>query len=178
MVRKTGKLLLIFGMIICILFGTGCGGSSKPKSPVVMDIEFEDSYSLDEPIVVLLKFGHVLSGSDSSDTLGVFTLYHLGSDDGNVSEDLIEGEQFYEVTGIFSKKYVVSRDPNKRIYNTHITACIPLKYIVGDSGRLGINLTSYSLDDGGNLNTDTWLGAVVRIDYVVKNNVVYFKKVK
>lgn len=30
MMRKTGKLFLIFGMIICILFATGCGGGPLP----------------------------------------------------------------------------------------------------------------------------------------------------
>ena len=131
MMCKTGKLFLIFGMIICILFATGCGGgSSKPKSPVVMDIEFEDSYSLDDPIIVLVKFGHLFSKNFSKDTLGVFSMYHHGSSTGSVPKELRNGEQFFEVEDIFTAKYHVSRDRENRVYNNYIEVTIPKKYII------------------------------------------------
>ncbi len=181
MMRKTGKLFLIFGMIICILLGTGC---TKKGSPIRIKAVPEDFYTVGEPIELLLKIGHIFDfniGDDiPSKSFALIKINHLADkeDPALVPDDLVNGETILKIDKFLTTKYRLTTydvgNCSAFRFNNSVKIIIPQKYIVKDTGALRLTINFYYFDDKGNI--EEWCKSeFVYIRYQILDNRIHIK---
>ncbi|MBQ4586298.1 MAG: hypothetical protein IJB13_00715 [Clostridia bacterium] len=173
MMRKTGKLFLISGMIICILLGTGC---TKKGSPIKIKVESNEVYAIDEPIELSLKIGHSYSFESDEGRIGksiaIVKISHAGYKDDSmiVPESLVNGETLLEIRDFLTTKYRLTTydvgNCSAFRFNNSVKIIIPQKYIVKDKGTMMLEFICHYLDNNGNIK-EGGKGVVVFITYCI-----------
>ena len=181
MMRKTGKLFLIFGMIICVLLGTGC---SKKGSPIKIKAIPKDYYTIGEPLELSLKFGHSYTFKSDDDRLGksiaIVKISHpvIKGDTTIIPDDLVNGETLLEIKDFLTTKYAVSKysvgNCNSFRYNNSAKIEIPQKYIVKNIGCLLLTFSYHYLDANGNIKEGGYSESI-SITYRILDNNIYLE---
>ena len=163
MMRKTGKLFLIFGMIICILFGTGCGeGYKVPPTLATLHfkIELSKTFNIDDPIEILIKFGHKNNSNSLADqpNTALLLVHDVTNGDKEFTlSELIAGEKILEIKSFFDSKYMLKKEKSDDgtyyyVYNHSAKAIIPKSFFTNNSGCLKLSFYKFDLDDSGNIS--------------------------
>ncbi len=187
MMRKTGKLFLIFGMIICIIFATGCGGgSSKPKDPLYCKFEFQDIYDIDDIYAVNLSYGHDFDIGDDdvnhiNSTIALVKIITIEHKNQYYDfEDKLAGETLLYIDGFLSPKYRVTEykwNCQGFRYNNFATVEIPKKLIQGESGFLVLSFNLCFLDENDEISLNSGSSVVLKLSYSIKDDKIYFERI-
>ncbi len=78
MARKTGKLFLIFGMIICILLGCLLFSGSSAKSIILVDFFYKKNGEKLKNNKVTVAIGNSVFDEDENKVVGVDPDYYQG----------------------------------------------------------------------------------------------------
>lgn len=196
MLKKINKLFLILGVILFILVCGGCSNikeddklvinsyeSSKIMPSTIFQIEMKNEYLLDEDYEIIVKYGHLKSieyNEEVTDNIALFQVHHFEDKNKTSLEysELISGKRLLEIVNFYSNEYKAhSEIINKEkvvSFNNETSINIPKEVILSNSGLISLSLTTFYLDDNGQINPLNYEGSVIYLEYLVEGEIVKF----
>ncbi len=197
MVKVFKKIFLIFGVILFIIAIGGCSNdkndvfvinsyeSLKIMPSTIFEIEMKSEYLQDENYEIIVKYGHLRSIDNSEKVTNNIALFqvHYYADENKTSlsyDELISGKRLFEIENFYStENKALSEIVNGEkviTFNNEMTINIPKEVIISNSGLISLSLTTFYLDDSGQINSSSYDGSVIYLKYIEEEGKIYFQK--
>ena len=153
-------------------------GADKEMPPIRIAAKGNKTYTLDEPYIVELKYGHIAVNSSETDQTSARLFIHNAAAEGDFDPDV--DPYCFEVQRIFSEEYYIKHDVDSNgwlknlKYPKTVEIEIPKDCITGTSGRVQIALVVVYLDEKG--NCIGYEGPAVSLKYEISNGKIHFSK--
>ena len=153
-------------------------GADKDMPPIRIAAKGNKTYTLDEPYIVELKYGHIAVNSSETDQTSARLFIHNAAAEGDFDPDV--DPYCFEVQRIFSEEYYIKHDVDSNgwfknlKYPKTVEIEIPKDCITGTSGRVQIALVVVYLDEKG--NCIGYEGPAVLLQYEISNGKIHFSK--
>ena len=153
-----------------------------PSSGVIMSVEMQKEFSVDEPYKIKVEYGTTSSvRNDEESPVGYLKIYDPDKDVRISVEGLVAMETLLEIPSLFSKSNRLSYEYKNGkecgyIFNASVEVEIPKKFVSGSSGRIALLLVDIYLPEDGDYTNGQFMGSGVVISYKVKSGKIYFSK--
>lgn len=153
-------------------------GADKEMPPIRIAAKGNKTYTLDEPYIVELKYGHINVNSSETDQTSARLFIHNAAAEGDFDPDV--DPYCFEVQRIFSEEYYIKHDVDSNgwfknlKYPKTVEIEIPKDCITGTSGRVRIVMIEFIFkEDRGVISS---VGSAVSLKYEISNGKIHFSK--
>ena len=153
-------------------------GADKEMPPIRIAAKGNKTYTLDEPYIVELKYGHINVNSSETDQTSARLFIHNAAAEGDFDPDV--DPYCLEVQRIFSEEYYIKHDVDSNgwfknlKYPKTVEIEIPKDCITGTSGRVRIVMIEFIFkEDRGVISS---VGSAVSLKYEISNGKIHFSK--